>query len=61
MQSIAGHFALFNILNRARIKISAHMEDFVKMMDELMSWKFYTNIVVSKFCNQTCIYIIKLF
>jgi len=42
MQSIAGHFALFNILNRAHIKKSAHMEDFVKMMDELMSWKFYT-------------------
>jgi hypothetical protein len=36
------NFYLFNILNRAQIKISAHMEDLVKMMDELMSWKFYT-------------------
>jgi hypothetical protein len=37
------NFYLFNILNKSQIKISAHMEDLVKMMDELMSWKFYTS------------------
>ena len=41
------NFYLFNILNRTQIKISAHMEDLVKMMDGLMNWKFYTSTIKS--------------
>ena len=37
------NFYLYNVLTKAHIKISAHMEDLVKMMDGLMLWKFYTN------------------
>jgi DNA polymerase III delta prime subunit len=35
-------FYLYNILSKAQIKISAHMEDLVQMMDSLMYYKFYS-------------------
>jgi hypothetical protein len=36
-------FYLYNILSTAQIKISAHMEDLVQMMDGLMYYKFYSS------------------
>ena len=40
-------FYLYNILTTAHIKISAHMEDLVKMMDGLMYYKFYSGTTKS--------------
>ncbi len=38
-------FYLYNILTTAHIKISAHMEDLVQMMDGLMYYKFYSGTI----------------